>query len=86
MNAALFTVSQSGRNWLVLDGDRVTEIFFSRFWALKGADTLAYKRHLETGWPTAVAVNMTGVDAVIMERHDYTTGGAARSLSRPNRW
>lgn len=70
MKAALFTVSPSQGNWLVLDGERIAEIFSSRFWALKGADTLAYQRHLETGWPTAVAVNFGGADAVITDRYD----------------
>ncbi|HVR82622.1 MAG TPA: hypothetical protein VHF02_11160 [Luteimonas sp.] len=70
MDTALFTVSPSLVGWLVSDGDRIEDIFSSRFWALKGADALAHKRHVETGQPTAVVLNYIGGETFVAGRYD----------------
>ncbi|RNF86274.1 hypothetical protein [Montanilutibacter psychrotolerans] len=70
MESPFFTVAPSQAGWLLLDGDRIAELFTSRFWALKAADCFAYERHVATGMPTAIIVEMANGEGVFAARYE----------------
>lgn len=68
MTHAVFTVSQCLAGWLVSEGDRIAEVFSSRFWAQKGAEALAYERHVGTGQPAMVVLTYPSGASYIAHR------------------
>ena len=70
MDAALFMVTSTQVGWLVCEGDCVADVCSSRFWALKAADALAYRRYADTGQPCAVVLKYADGNAVVAGRYD----------------
>jgi len=67
---SVFTVSQSLVGWLVSEGDRIVEVFSSRFWAQKGAEALAHERHVGTGQPAMVVLTYPSGASYVAHRFE----------------
>jgi hypothetical protein len=70
MTHSVFTVSHSLVGWLVCKGDRIAEVFSSRFWAQKGAGALAYERHVDTGQPAIVVLTYPSGASCVAHRFE----------------
>jgi len=69
MDAAVIRVTRTLVGWLVCEGERLSEVFSSQFWALKGADALAWQRHSTTGQPVVIVLQYPGGEDFIASRY-----------------